>query len=47
MIRDNETNLLYLADCLIKKNPVFARDFEQVLIKNRIQYKYLPNTKDI
>jgi agmatine deiminase len=47
MIRDNETNLLYLADCLIKKNPVFARDFEQLLYNNRIEYKYLPNTKDI
>lgn len=47
MIRDNETNLLYLADCLIKKNPVFAKDLEQLLTNNRIDYKFLPNTKDI
>lgn len=47
MVQDNETNLLYLADCLIKKNPVFARDFEQLLNNNHIEYKFLPNTKDI
>jgi agmatine deiminase len=47
MVRDNETNLLYLADCLPKKNPAFAKDFKQLLDNNGVNYKYLPNTKDI
>lgn len=47
MIRDNETNLLYLADCLPKKNPVFANEFKQLLDYNGINFNYLPNTKDI
>lgn len=47
MIQDNETNLLYLADCLPKKNPDFAKEFKQLLDGNGIKYKYLPNTKDI
>lgn len=47
MIQDNETNLLYLADCLPKKNPVFAKEFKQLLDNNDIKNKYLPNTKDI
>jgi agmatine deiminase len=47
MIQDKETNLLYLADCLPKKNPVFTKDFEQLLNNNHIEYSYLPSTKDI
>jgi agmatine deiminase len=47
MVQDNETNLLYLADCLPKQNPVFAKDFKQLLDNNGINYRYLPNTKDI
>jgi agmatine deiminase len=46
-LKKNQTNLLYLADCLPKKNPAFANDFEQLLNKNHIEYSYLPNTKDI
>jgi agmatine deiminase len=47
MIQDSETNLLYLADCLPKKNPAFTGEFLQLLNHNYIKYKYLPNTKDI
>ena len=47
MIQDNETNLLYLADCLPKKQPVFFHEFEQLLKDNIIAYKFIPDTKDI
>lgn len=47
MIRDNETNFLFLADCLQKKNPVFCNEFVQLLENNNVKYSYLPNTKDI
>jgi agmatine deiminase len=47
MIRDNETNFLFLADCLQKKNPVFCNEFVQLLVNNNVKYSYLPDTKDI
>ena len=47
MITDNQTNTLYLADCLIKKQPAFFERFKKVLDDHSIKPKYLPNTKDI
>lgn len=47
MITDNQTNTLYLADCLIKKQPVFFERFKKLLDDHFIEPKYLPNTKDI
>jgi agmatine deiminase len=44
---DSKTNTLYLADCLIKNQPVFFERFKKVLSDNSIEPKYLPNTKDI
>ena len=47
MITDNQTNTLYLSDCLIKKQPIFFERFKKVLDEHSIEPKYLPNTKDI
>lgn len=47
MITDNETNFLYLADCLPKKQPIFFPRFEKVLNDCNINFLFLPNTKDI
>lgn len=47
MITDLETNQLYLADCLPKKQPEFFRRFEIVLNRCNIPFQFLPNTKDI
>lgn len=47
MIADNETNFLYLADCLPKKQPIFFQRFESVLNNCKIKFELLPNTKDI
>ncbi len=47
MINDKNTNLLYLADCLPKKYPVFYKRFEKLLKENQINYNLLPGTKDI
>lgn len=47
MITDIETNLLYLADCLPVKQPVFFERFEKVLKKNDIPMKFLSDTLDI
>ena len=47
MITDNETNFLYLADCLKKnKYSAFLKRLQNVL-DNRIEYDFLPHTKDI
>ena len=47
MIKDNETNFLYLADCLPTKNPVFFRKLKTLLKECKVHYSFLPNSKDI
>lgn len=47
MITDKQTNKLYLADCLPKKHPIFFKQFENILNDCNIEFKFLPNTKDI
>lgn len=47
MITDKETNYLYLADCLPKKQPTFFQRFEKVLNDYKIKFEFLPNTNDI
>ena len=47
MIKDNETNFLWLADSLPKKFPDFYKRFEKVLIEYKVEFNLLPNTKDI
>lgn len=47
MISDKNTNLLYLADCLPRKYPKFYKQFEKVLTECSIEFKFLPNTKDV
>jgi len=47
MIVDNETNFLYLADCLENKQPKFFQRFKNVLKSCNIEFQFLPNTKDI
>lgn len=47
MIADNQTNFLYLADTLPKNFPDFYQFLEKLLIRNKIDYSLLPDTKDI
>lgn len=47
MILDNETNFLYLADCLPTKYPHFYRGLIKSLQENSIKYSLLPHTKDV
>ncbi len=47
MLQDKETNFLYLADCLPKKQPIFFQRFEKVLDDCKIKFAFLTNTKDI
>jgi agmatine deiminase len=47
MITDSHTNHLYLSDCLPSKQPDFFYRFEKVLKECQIDFKLLPNTKDI
>ena len=47
MIIDEETNKLYLADCLPKSYPEFFKRFEKVLNECNIPFDFLPGTKDI
>ena len=47
MIRDSETNFLYLADCLSEFQPAFTERLTKVLQDLKISYDFLPNTKDI
>lgn len=47
MTTDNETNFLYLADCLPKKYAEFFQRFEKVLNLCNIDFALLPDTKDI
>ncbi len=47
MIRDSDTNFLYLADCLPEFQPAFTERLTNVLKDLKIPYDFLPNTKDI
>ncbi|MBL0103609.1 MAG: agmatine deiminase family protein [Bacteroidetes bacterium] len=47
MIRDSDTNFLYLADCLPEFQPAFTERLTKVLQDLKIPYGFLPNTKDI
>jgi len=47
MIPDNTTNYLYLADTLPKKYPTFYERFEKILKECKIDFRFLPNTKDV
>ncbi len=47
MITDEETNKLYLADCLPKWHPKFFERFEKVIKECCIPIDFLPGTKDI
>lgn len=47
MITDNETNKLFLADCLPDKQTEFFPRFEKLLTENKIDFQFLPGTKDI
>lgn len=47
MITDDQTNQLFLADCLQNKQPKFFHRFEKVLKACKINYQFLPDTKDI
>lgn len=47
LISDSDTNVLYLADSLQKLQPVFYEQFKKVLHERNIQFRLLPNTKDI
>ena len=47
MIRDSDTNFLYLADCLPEFQPAFTERLTRALQDLKIPYDFLPNTKDI
>jgi agmatine deiminase len=47
MIQDNQTNKLFLADCLPNKQLKFFPRFKKVLAECNIEINFLPNTKDI
>ncbi len=47
MITDLQTNKLFLADCLPKKQLKFFQRFESVLNSRNIKFEFLPYCKDI
>jgi len=47
MIKDSDTNFLYLADCLPEFQPAFTERLTRVLQDLKIPYDFLPHTKDI
>jgi len=47
MIWDGETNFLYLSNLLKLKYKNFFNSFSELLIKNKIKYKIIPETNDI
>lgn len=47
MLTDRQTNKLFLADCLPRKQPKFFQRFEKVLNDCNINFQFLPGTKDI
>jgi agmatine deiminase len=46
MIRDNQTNFIYIADTLQVKYPNFSKEFITKLDENGVRYSILPDTKD-
>ncbi|MCK4661504.1 MAG: agmatine deiminase family protein [Bacteroidales bacterium] len=46
MIRDNQTNFIYIADTLSSKYPKFSKEFISKLEEFEIIYDILPGTKD-
>ena len=47
MIKDSDTNFLYLADCLPEFQPAFTERLTKILHDLKIPYDFLSNTKDI
>jgi len=47
MIKDSQTNFLYLADTLPVNHPRFYSALEKVLMESKINYALLPYTRDI
>ena len=47
MIKDNQTNFVYIADSLPKKYPNFSKEFIRKLNESEIEYDFLPKTKDV
>ena len=47
MITDNENKKLFLADCLPAKQPKFFPCLEKVLKDCKVDFEFLPGTKDI
>lgn len=47
MIRDGQTNFVFIADTLSTKYPEFAREFMSKLEQAKISFDVLPKTKDV
>jgi agmatine deiminase len=47
MIRDGQTNFVFIADTLSSKYPEFAKEFVFKLEQAKISFGILPNTKDV
>lgn len=47
MITDEQTNSLYLADCLSRKYPDFFRHFIRALKNSKTSFRLIPDTKDV
>lgn len=47
MIKDSQTNILYLADTLPLKYPAFYVRLVKTLKECHVEYRLLPNTKDV
>lgn len=46
-VSDSETNVLYLSGLLKSKYPSFADSFIKVLTKEKIDFTFMPDTKDV
>ncbi|PSL07352.1 agmatine deiminase family protein [Cecembia rubra] len=47
MIRDGQTNFVFIADTLSTKYPAFTKEFVSKLEQAKIPFGVLPNTKDV
>ncbi len=47
MIKDNDTNYLYLSPLLESKYPMFYKYLMEVIIRNNVKHEFLLNTKDV
>lgn len=47
MIQDNQTNTLFLADTLAEKYPGFYSHFTNILHHSKVDYRLIPNTRDV